>query len=120
MNTPALCNKPNIDLEQYPELGTAPIAFAALAMACEFLSQTIGGDTALWLDRFSNAVQIMTEPPPPPLDERLTQMLNTLLQSWEKLQLESVSQLDEPLYLLCQMQIDDLRAILNEWEVNRK
>jgi hypothetical protein len=115
MNLPTLCNKPDIDLKQYPELATAPIAFAALTMSCEFLSQTVGGDAALWLDRFSNAVQLMTSPAPS-LDERLTQMMITLMESWEKLQVESVSQLDEPLYLLCQMQLDGLRAILNEWQ----
>jgi hypothetical protein len=121
MNTPVLCNKPDIDLEQYPELAHPLIAFAALVMACDFLAQTVGGDPALWLDRFSNAVQLMTPEPQTSstLEHRLAGMVITLIAAWKKLQVQALSDLDEPLYLYCQTQLDDLSALLQEWEVRK-
>jgi hypothetical protein len=84
MNTPVLCNKPDIDLSEYPELNNPAISTAALVLACDTLAQFSGTEAGLWLDRFSNAAQLMNpeSAAPLPLNDKLVWMILTLLDSW--------------------------------------
>jgi hypothetical protein len=116
MNTPVLCQKVDIDLSEYPELNNPAIASAALVMACEYLAQFAGGEPGLWLDRFSNAAQLMN-PQSLPLNPKLTGMIMTLIQSWTKLKQQAQTVSDDATVAFCQTQIDDLIAALQEWEV---
>jgi hypothetical protein len=120
MNTPVLCQKADIDLSEYPELDNPAIASAALVMACEYLAQFSGGEPGLWLDRFSNATQLMNPEAPLPLSAKFFWMAHTLLDSWHRLQKQAAIVSDDALVSFCQIQIDDLTAALQEWEVSSK
>jgi hypothetical protein len=122
MNTPVLCNKPDINLSEYPEFRNPAIATAALVMACDYLAHISGSDAGLWLDRFSNAAQLMYPETPCslPLNPKLIWMILTLVDCWKKLQGQAAIVSDDALVSFCQIQIDDLSATLKEWEVSSK
>lgn len=122
MNTPVLCNKPDIDLSEYPEFRNPTITTAALMLACESLAQISGSEPGLWLDRFSNAAQLMypETPCPLPLNFKLIWMILPLHDCWKKLQQQAAIVSDDALVSFCQLQIDDLSAVLKEWEVSSK